>query len=401
MPRDYDGINPHKTSSTENSSLAAKGATWWRSLEELADTEEFQTYLHREFPENASTWLSGSRRDFLRLMGASLALAGLSGCDIKQPPETIVPVVKQGNHLPNGIAEYFTTAMELSGVAIGLTVKSQAGRPIKVEGNQQHPISGGATHVFAQAATLDLYDPDRLRTVLHRGQIIPRDSLSRELKDLRNRLDESKGKGFRVLLRETCSPTLHRLLKAMTKRWPESRWVVCDPVCTGQVRAGMSLAFGSEAAKLHPVYHFDRTKIIFSIDCDFLAARERPLNEMREFSSVRRVAGREQGGEASMVKLYHLGSTPTLTGAKADHRLLLPPRQIEAVLLKIAYELGVFENEPPAIADGITSDAIGSWMITLLKNLTRAKAQKSAVVCVGDHQPPRVHALTRMRSISI
>src|ERR671932_1143729 len=147
-----------------------RGREFWQSLEELASSEEFEELLHREFPQHASEWDEGTdRRTFLKLMGASLALAGLSGCSY-QPPETIVPYVRQPEEIVPGKALYFATAMPFPGGAAPLLVRSYMGRPVKVEGNDLHPASLGATDVFAQASVLGLYVPDRSQNVTYLGR---------------------------------------------------------------------------------------------------------------------------------------------------------------------------------------------------------------------------------------
>jgi len=151
-----------------------QGPEYWRSLEELAGSQEFQEFLHREFPHQASEWHDAmDRRRFLQLMGASLALAGVSACS-RQPDEKIVPYVRAPREgMVPGQPLYFATAMPLGGVALGLLAESYMGRPIKIEGNPQHPASLGATDAFAQASVLTLYDPDRSQAVLQRGQSVP------------------------------------------------------------------------------------------------------------------------------------------------------------------------------------------------------------------------------------
>src|ERR1043165_5531737 len=150
---------------------SARGPRYWRSLDELARTKEFETFLHREFPEQASEWLGRfDRRHFLKLMGASLALAGLTACT-RQPIERIVPYVKQPEELIPGQPLFYATAMTLGGCATGLLVESHEGHPTKIEGNPEHPMSLGASNVFQQASLLDLYDPDRSQAVLDGGQI--------------------------------------------------------------------------------------------------------------------------------------------------------------------------------------------------------------------------------------
>ena len=148
-----------------------EGRAYWRSLEELADTEEFRQYVHREFPAQASEFNDpAGRRQFLKLMGASLALAGVSACT-RQPAEKIVPYVRQPEEIIPGRPLFFATAMPQGGVGMPLLAENHMGRPTKLEGNPEHPASLGATDVLAQASVLTLYDPDRSRTVINRGEV--------------------------------------------------------------------------------------------------------------------------------------------------------------------------------------------------------------------------------------
>ena len=149
------------------------GRLYWRSLSELADTPDFRDYLHREFPEQASEWNDPKgRRNFLKLMSASLALAGVGACT-RQPPENIVPYVRQPEDLVPGKPLFFASAIPLGGIARPVLVESHMGRPTKIEGNPEHPASLGATDSLTQAAVLGLYDPDRSQTVTYRGEVRP------------------------------------------------------------------------------------------------------------------------------------------------------------------------------------------------------------------------------------
>src|SRR5215510_1376142 len=194
---------------------AARGKEYWRSLEELADTEEFRELLHREFPSQASEWQDGiGRRRFLQLMGASLALAGISACT-RQPSEQIVPYV----HPPEGIVPgrplFFATAMTTGGIAEGLLVESHEGRPTKIEGNPDHPASLGATSVFAQASVLGLYDPDRSQTITERGDIRPWGAFLAAAQQVMAAQVTSKGAGLRLLTETVTSPTLNNQIKTL------------------------------------------------------------------------------------------------------------------------------------------------------------------------------------------
>src|SRR5580765_1043908 len=147
------------------------GPEYWRSLEELAGSAEFREMMHREFPKGASEWLDGaSRRGFLKLMGASLALAGMTACT-KQPLEPIVPYVRQPEELIPGRPLFYATAFTMGGYAAPLLVESHMYRPTKVEGNDKHPASVGGTDIFAQASILEMYDPDRSQTINNLGEV--------------------------------------------------------------------------------------------------------------------------------------------------------------------------------------------------------------------------------------
>jgi molybdopterin-containing oxidoreductase family iron-sulfur binding subunit len=185
-----------------------RGREFWQSLEELAGTDEFDELLHSEFPQHASEWDEGTdRRTFLKLMGASLALAGLAGCSY-QPPETIVPYVRQPEELVPGKALYFATAMPFAGGATPLLVRSYMGRPTKVEGNDLHPASLGAADIYAQASVLNLYDPDRSETIVNRGEMRTYTAFLGELLTLLEGQRTKQGAGLRFLTETITSPTL-------------------------------------------------------------------------------------------------------------------------------------------------------------------------------------------------
>ena len=207
MPR--TGVDDPQIAVLREQLTQRKGKRFWRSLAELADTEEFRQYLRQEFPDQADVWVeadNGSRRTFLKLMGASLALAGIGGCT-RQPAEKIVPYVSQPEQIVPGKPLLFATAMTLGGYATGLLVESHMGRPTKIEGNPEHPASLGATDVFSQAATLTLYDPDRSQTVKRNKQISTWDTLLTESTPRLDRLRAAQGEGLRILTQTVSSPT--------------------------------------------------------------------------------------------------------------------------------------------------------------------------------------------------
>src|SRR6202163_5079009 len=215
-----------KRADVERQLTETKGPEYWRSLEELAGSPEFQDMLHREFPKGASEWVdSVSRRGFLRLMGASLAMAGMTGCT-KLPLQEIVPYVRQPEQLIPGVPMYYATAFTLSGYANPLLVESHLGRPTKIEGNNLHPASLGGTDVFAQASILGMYDPDRSQAIMSMGD---QRSWQAFLTAIRGPLNAQKGlqgAGIRILTPTISSPTLADQLRNFLKIYPQAKWHV-------------------------------------------------------------------------------------------------------------------------------------------------------------------------------
>src|ERR1041385_7105955 len=198
--------------------------TLWRNLQELAKTSDFMKHLQKEYPRHAQAVSNINRRDFLKLLSASLALAGLSAC-VPQPTEKIVPYVNAPQEITPGKNLFYATAMEVDGFARGLLVKSTMGRPIKAEGNPDHPASLGATDVFGQAALLDLYDPDRAQVVKNQGRFSAWDFfLATFLKKI-DSLAAHQGAGLRILSGPITSPTLIAQMNALMDKFPQARWV--------------------------------------------------------------------------------------------------------------------------------------------------------------------------------
>jgi len=356
----------------------SSGRRYWRGLEELAETEEFLEYVHREFPEQADSFTDeASRRDFLKLMGASLALAGVSGCAF-QPPEEIVPYVDAPEELVQGKPLFFATSLTLGGFATGLLVESHEGRPTKVEGNDLHPASLGASDAIAQASVLSLYDPDRSATVLRNGRISTWEAFQQALIDRVQKLDQ--GAGLRLLTGPISSPTIADQIERLRQVLPEMRWHQYEPVNRDNQRAGFLRAFNQD---VQPRYHLDRANVVLSLGADFLQDGPDHLILSRDFAD-RRDPDHAEG----MNRLYAVETNVSLTGANADHRLALKPSELRAFALEIARELGV-TNLPERPSE--LPEAAGRWIAPLAKDLN-AHAGRS-VVFAGRNQPPVVHAL--------
>ncbi len=362
----------------------ARGKAYWRSLEELADSPAFQELVGREFAEPAGGWDNAlSRRQFLTLMGASLALAGLSGCSVKPAPAgKIVPYVRAPEEIVPGRPLFFATAMELGGTSIGLLAESHMGRPTKIEGNPEHPASLGATDVFAQASVLSLYDPDRSQTVTYLGQTRTWGDAVTTIRDFQQKQRARRGAGLRILTETVTSPTLADQLQALLKEFPEARWHQYEPVSRQSERAGSRLAFGEN---VHTYYRLDRAKRILALDADFLGCYPGTVRYTRDFAKTRRI----WDGNSEMSRLYAVESTPSLTGAKADHRLTLQASAIEGFARALAARFGIQGIQAP----GGLNEAQTKWIDVLVRDF---QANRGASVVMTDaFQPAAVHALAQ------
>ena len=247
-----------------------------------------------------------ARRTFLKLMGASLALGGFGACT-RQPTETIVPYVRQPEDLVLGEPLFFATAMPMGGVATGLLIESHEGRPTKVEGNPNHPGSLGAADVFAQAAILGLYDPDRSQTITHLGEIQPWSGFLGAMRAAMTAQQPLGGAGLRILTESISSPTLTAQMRDMLKRFPSAKWHQWDPLSRENAKAGSKIAFGRY---VDTQYRFDRADVILSLDADFLCDGPAGVRYAREFASRRRPEQPDR-----MNRLYVVETMPTSTGS--------------------------------------------------------------------------------------
>jgi molybdopterin-containing oxidoreductase family iron-sulfur binding subunit len=351
------------------------GRDYWRTLEELTQAPAFAALAEQHLPRHAAGLLDPvDRRQFLRLMGASLALGGLGACT-RQPTETIVPYVKAPETIVPGRPLYYATALPLAGYATGVLVESHEGRPTKVEGNPQHPSSLGATDAFSQAAILTLYDPDRAQTITHAGVIRTWGDF---LAAARGALDDARarrGAGFRILTETVTSPTLGAQLRPFLAALPEARWHQYEPAGRDNVRAGARLAFG---APVETQYRLEGADVILALDADLLGSGPGHLARVRAF------AARRRGGPEPMNRLYVVESGASITGAAADHRLPLKASAIEDFARTLANVLLVRGATPP-------DDGPGRFLGAALRDLARHRGR--SLVVAGDQQPPVVHAL--------
>jgi len=355
----------------------ATGRQYWRSLEELADTPGFREYLDAEFPRQASVLDTVGRRQFLKLMGASLALAGLDACT-RQPVEKVVPYVRAPEEIVPGEPLFFATAMPLAGIGTGVLVESHMGRPTKVEGNPEHPASLGASDAFAQASVLGLYDPDRSQVIRNVGEIRPWSAFLDAVHILIEAQRDHQGAGLRVLTETVTSPTLAKQFRDFLTDFPKAQWHQYEPTARDAARAGAVLAFG---AAVDAQYHFEKADVIFALDADFLACGPGSVRYVRDFIRRRRVHDEQR----PMNRLYAVESTPSITGAKADHRLPMRASEIEGFARAVAAGLRLPLTAPAQY------EAHAAWITAVVNDLQQHRG--SSLVIAGDQQPPVVHAL--------
>jgi molybdopterin-containing oxidoreductase family iron-sulfur binding subunit len=352
--------------------MSSLGKDYWRSLEERASSPEFERWLRGEFPAAAD--LTGDelgRRDFLRLMGASMALAGLGACT-KQPIEKIVPYVKQPENVVPGKPLHFATATTFVGYAQGVIVRSNEGRPTKIEGNPDHPASLGATSIWGQADLLDLYDPDRAQAITKRGEVSTWNDFLGELTQLLQEHGKTGGAGLRILTRTITSPTLLGQIAALLKKLPGARWCQWDPLPANV----------SESEDV--VYNFADATTIVALDSDFLSIHPAALRHVRDFASARRIT---DPGETNMSRFYVAEPTPTITGSNADHRVAIESREIA----KIAQALATLVSGGPG--DASLPGPIGKWVAAAAADLLENRG--AGVVIAGETQPGAVHKLVQ------
>ena len=373
------------------------GKAYWRSLDELADTPAFRGWLAREFP-NLAPELSGStRRQFLKIMGASLGLAGLTAC--RWPKETIVPFANRPDGRTPGVPVEYATAMELGGIGSGLLVTSYDGRPIKVEGNELHPFSKGASSAFAQAAILELYDPDRSRhpSVLEHANRTAKQipEFERFAREHFASLSERDGGGLFILGGSNGSPTFNTLKSRLLSELPAAKWFEFEAISRDNERGGTRLAFGRA---LRTQLDFTHADVVLSLDDDFLLNHPAMVRYTRDYAAGRTAE------DGSMSRLYMLESTFSLTGSNADVRHALRSSELPAALAALArelidagLELPAQAAEPAAALHEAESDY--EYLPRIAAELLAHRGR--GIITVGPRQPAEAHALAALLNAAL
>lgn len=383
-------------SNSSGDNCVPTGKRYWRSLEEYADSPVFREFVRREYPQQAERWDDPiERRTFLKLMGASLALAGLSGC-VYQPAEKIVPYVKQPEEEVPGQALFYATAMSLGGIATPLLARSNEGRPTKLEGNPDHPnnrnygsegTGSSATDIFSQASILTLYDPDRSQTTLYRDESRPWSTFVGEIRTALDALRPNQGAGFRLLTETITSPTLANQINGILTEFPQAKWHQYEPANNDNVRAGAVMALGQP---VNTTYDVSKANCVLSLDADFLSALPGTLRYARDFASRR-----HPSHDSKMNRLYVFESTPTTTGAMADHRWGIRPAELNAVATLLAAKVGV-----QGLAAGTSHAVVETRAIEAIARDLQA-SRGTSIVLAGREAPPLVHALAHAMNSSL
>jgi molybdopterin-containing oxidoreductase family iron-sulfur binding subunit len=356
----------------------------WRSLEEVGDADALRRAIATHAPRFAPFY-DADRREFLKLMSASLALAGLTGCS-REPQEAILPYAYAPKGQVAGEPRFYASANVVGGYALGVLVETNMGRPTKIEGNPLHPASLGSTDVFAQAAVLDLWDPDRTQAVTRRGTPSTWDAFAADLQSRLRALARKQGDGLRILTQTVTSPTLARQMQALLARYPKARWHAYEPVNRDNADAGSRLAFGDALDTLH---HFDRAAVVLSLDADFLGSGPARVRDARDFVDGHATHGRTQASN----RLYAVTTTPSLTSAYADHHVAVQASAVEAVARTIARQVGV-DVEAPQLAV-----LPQGWLAACAKDL--AAHRGASLVVAGAAQPPVVHAIAHAMNATL
>jgi MoCo/4Fe-4S cofactor protein with predicted Tat translocation signal len=401
------------------------GPLYWRSLEQLENTPEFREWVEREFPAGASEFNDPvSRRHFVKIMSASFLLAGMGLTGCRRPEEKLVPFSRLPENYVHGVPQAYATAMPGRSSAVPLVVRSNEGRPTKIEGNALHPDSGGGTDRFAQASILNLYDPDRSRRFLRSGKVIARDVALDVLRrtmlpfagvygdlgvggsDAPGQQWERKrgGQGLAILLERSSSASRARLERLLRERYPEAGWYVHEPVDFEIHRQAASRAFGKP---VFPYSQLDRARIIVSLDADFIGTEPDAQLHIRQFARGRRL----RESTDAMNRLYAVEALFTLTGANADHRLRVPASQVPHVAAQLARAVltaaglaGAPSGELLAAAEkqgeGMSTTLVDpEWIQQCAADLVAHRG--AALVLAGHRQPIEVHLLAHAMNVAL
>ena len=355
-----------------DSTLPNQNFGYWKSLKDISSSEDYDKFL-KQSDHNEDTNIS--RRNFMSLIAASVALAGLEGC--KKPVQKIIPYVEAKRNTIPGIPKYYSTTMPFKNNAFGLVVENHDERPIKIEGNALHSITGGKSNVYVQSSTLNMYDPDRARGVKLKGKKIEWTKYLESIQSLKDNVDSKVA----ILSGESSSLSVKKIKKDFLKKFPNSSWTIYEPISNENVLLGIEAAFGK---KYQPIYNFDKAQIVLSVGSDFLGVDDNSIYNTRTFSSKRNL----ENENSEMNRLYVAESSMSVTGSSADHRLNIRASEYHNLLVELAHELKQLGMKIEVNAKKSTNNL---WIKTVAEDLYVNR--KKCIVIGGDSLGAESHEL--------
>ena len=372
-----------------------RGKKYWRSLEELAGTPGFAERLEREFPQGAEEFNGGevSRRHFMKIMGASTALAGIGLAGCRRPEMHLVPFTHSAEWVIPGKFLFYTSSRPTASGYVPIIVSTYEGRPTKIEGNPYHPINGGhgGTDLYTQASVLNLYDPDRARSYLQKGKESDEAAFQKFLDQTIKSYSATQGDGLAFLMEEDPSPTRERLRAAVSKALPKARWCLYGPLGSQNTGASDYIGFGP-GVRMRPL--LDKADVVLALDSDFLGCEQGTIEQVKGFTSRRRA----DQPNVKINRLYAVENRYTVTGGMADHRLRIPVSEVGVFTVQLAAELA--KSTGDATLAGInttlgkttaTANFAAGWIEELAKDLVANRGR--ALVLAGPQQPVAVHLM--------
>ncbi len=365
------------------------GPHYWRSLDELAETDGFKEYLHREFPEGASELDGVNRRQFMKVMSASFAFAGVGLAGCRRPEKLVMPYSKQPEEIIHGKPLYYASAMPHRNDPVALVAETHEGRPTKLEGNALFEGRNGSTNQFAQASILDLYDPDRSKKTVQDGRTLTEAQRTDYLVSVSKKYAENAGEGLVFLAEGIPSVTRAAQLKQLKQKLPKAIWAEHDAIDTSNPDKAAAAVLGDS---VRAVYDFTKADRVLSLEADFLYSDPNHLQYTRDFSKARQV----EDDHAEMNRLYAAESYYSITGGMADHRLRIASGDIPALTALMSAAIldlaGVAADAAERLKQsGAGLDVDPNWIEECAKDLFAHRGH--AVVVAGPHQPQSVHAL--------
>jgi MoCo/4Fe-4S cofactor protein with predicted Tat translocation signal len=357
-----------------------KQNSYWKSLNELAKNEEYKKFAEREFPEDATELTDQvSRKSFLRVMGASIALAGFAAC--RRPVQKIVPFSEMPENMVAGKPMYYATANPFQDSLNGLVVKNNEGRPSKIEGNESHPASGGRSSIYDQAGILNMYDPDRSRFIRQNGERAEREDF---ITFATNHFADTDRR-IAFISENNSSPTLQRLRQRVQNEFSNASWITYEAFGEENQLDGTEIAFGS---RLRTVNHFDRADVVVSLDSDFMSpyGHKNSVENARKLTDRRRVRSTND----SLSRIYSIESTFTNTGSYADNRLRLKASEVPAFTYALAARLSGSVSGLDAFSGVSNEFSNHDWIANLAEDLLQNSG--SSIITAGDSHSPAVHA---------